>query len=58
MQEFHISERMAENVKEEMIIEEIEIKGEIFIKNEICVSFSLGETCTWDLKTLSRVVIP
>ena len=39
---------MAENVKEEMIIEEIEIKGEIFIKKEICVSFSLDETCTWD----------
>ena len=48
LQEFHISERMAENVKEEMIIEEIEIKGEIFIKKEICVSFSLDETCTWD----------
>jgi len=39
LQEFHISERMAENVKEEMIIVEIEIKGEIFIKKEICVCF-------------------
>ena len=38
---------MAENIKKELIIEEIEIKEEVFIKKENCSSSSLEETCSW-----------
>ena len=42
---------MAENMKEELIMEETEIKDEeISIKKEICSSSSLEETCTWKVK--------
>ena len=42
---------MAENLIEELIVEEIKIKEEeeVFIKEEICSSSSLEETCTWDV---------
>ena len=42
---------MAENLIEELIMEEIDIKEEeeVFIKEEICSSSSLEETCTWDV---------
>ena len=40
---------MAEIKKEEMVMEEIDIKKEeIFVKEELCSSSSLEETCTWD----------
>ena len=39
---------MAENIKKELIMEEIEIKEEeVFIKKENCSSSSLEETCNW-----------
>jgi len=43
---------MAENIKEELIMEEIEIKEEeeVFIKEEMCSSSILEETCTWDVQ--------
>ena len=44
---------MADNIKEEWIMEEIEIKEEeVFIKEEICSSSSLQEACTstWDVQ--------
>ena len=42
---------MTENMKEELIMEETEIKDEeISIKKEICSSSSLEETCTWDVQ--------
>ena len=36
---------MAENMKEELILKEIDIKEE-----EICSSYSLEETSTWDVR--------
>ena len=47
---------MAENLIEELIMEEIKIKEEeeVFIKEEICSSSSLEETCTWDMKKMLR----
>ena len=42
---------MAENIKEESIFEEIEIKKEeVFIREEICSSSSLQDICTWDVQ--------
>ena len=42
---------MADYMTEEMIMEEIEIKEEkVIIKEEICSSSSLEETCTWDVQ--------
>ena len=42
---------MAENMKEELILAEIEIKEEEFIfQEEIGPSSSLEETCTWDVQ--------
>ena len=42
---------MAENIKKELIMEEIEIKeAEVFIKKENCSPSSLEETCTWDVQ--------
>ena len=42
---------MAANIKEELIMEEIEIKEEeVFIKEEMCSSSILEETCTWDVQ--------
>ncbi len=42
---------MAEIKKEEMVMEEIDIKKEeIFVKEELCSSSSLEETCTWDVQ--------
>ena len=46
---------MAENLIEELIMEEIDIKEEeVFIKEEICSSSSLEETCTWNMKKMLR----
>ena len=41
LQEFHISERMAENVKEEMIIVEIEIKEKFSLRKKFVFVFVL-----------------
>ena len=42
---------MADYMTEEMILEEIEIKEEeVIIKEEVCPSSSLEETCTWDMQ--------
>ena len=42
---------MAEIIKEELTMEEIEIKKEeVFIKEEMCSSSILEETCTWDVQ--------
>ena len=42
---------MAEIKKEEMVMEEIDIKKEeIFVKEELSSSSSLEETCTWDVQ--------
>ena len=42
---------MADYMTEKMIMEEIEIKEEkVIIKEDICSSSSLQETCTWDVK--------
>ena len=42
---------MADYMTEEMIMEEIEIKEEkVIIKEEICSSSSLEETCTWKVQ--------
>ena len=38
-----ISDRMAEIIKEELTMEEIEIKEEVFIREEMCSSSSLEE---------------
>lgn len=42
---------MAEKIKEELISDKIVIKEEeLIIKEEICSSSSLEETCTWDVQ--------
>ena len=42
---------MADYMTEEMILEEIEIKEEkVIIKEEVCPSSSLEETCTWKVQ--------
>ena len=42
---------MAEIMKEELVMEEIDVKKEeIFVKEELFHSSSLEETCTWDVQ--------